>query len=65
MPLIPIPRHLSCRNSFESPSGFRPKIASARGSDVQIRRKSSADVSDLRRSRSSLLSSSSRFDSLP
>ncbi|AEC08155.1 Chloroplast-targeted copper chaperone protein [Arabidopsis thaliana] len=61
MPLIPIPRHLSCRNSFESPSGFRPKIASARGSDVQIRRKSSADVSDLRRSRSSLLSSSSRY----
>lgn len=61
MPLIPIPRHMSCRNSFESSSGFRRNIASAHGGDVQLRRKSSADVSDLRRSRSSLLSSSSRY----
>ncbi|KFK32274.1 hypothetical protein AALP_AA6G221100 [Arabis alpina] len=63
MPLIPIPRPLSLsRNSFESSSGFRRKITSAHGDDVQIRRKSSADVSDvLRRSKSSLQSTSSRY----
>uniref|UniRef100_A0A1J3CXG6 Copper transport protein ATX1 n=1 Tax=Noccaea caerulescens TaxID=107243 RepID=A0A1J3CXG6_NOCCA len=61
-PFIPIPRPImSCRNSFESSSGFRRKITSAHG-DVQTRRKSSADVSDLRRSRSSMQdSSSSRY----
>nr|AGQ45631.1 chloroplast-targeted copper chaperone [Hirschfeldia incana] len=62
MPFIPIPRPtMSCRNSFESSCGR--KIAMAHGGDVQTRRKSSADVSDvLRRSRSSLQgSSSSRY----
>ncbi|KAG2331935.1 hypothetical protein Bca52824_003115 [Brassica carinata] len=61
MPFIPIPHPtMSGRNSFESSSGFRRKITSAHGGDVQIRRKSSADVSDvLRRSRSSLQGSSS------
>ncbi|KAJ0260109.1 Uncharacterized protein HA466_0063610 [Hirschfeldia incana] len=64
MPFIPIPRPtMSCRNSFESSSGFRRKITTAHDGDVQIRRKSSADVSDVqRRSRSSLQgSSSSRY----
>lgn len=54
---------MSCRNSFESSSGFRRKVTTAHDGDVQIRRKSSADVSDvLRRTRSSLQgSSSSRY----
>ncbi|CAN8247378.1 unnamed protein product [Cochlearia groenlandica] len=60
MPFIPIPRPLTSRNSFDSSSEFRRKITSAHGGDVQTRRKSSADVSDLvRRSRSCLQDSSS------
>lgn len=62
MPFIPIPRPvMSCRNSFESSRGR--KITTAHGGEVQTRRKSSADVSDvLRRTRSSLQgSSSSRY----
>lgn len=62
MPFIPIPRPvMSCRNSFESSRGR--KITTAHGGEVQTRRKSSADVSDvLRRTKSSLQgSSSSRY----
>ncbi|CAH8282331.1 unnamed protein product [Eruca vesicaria subsp. sativa] len=64
MPFIPIPRPtLSCRNSFESSSGFLRKTPTTATSG-DVRRKSSADVSDvLRRTRSTSLqgSSSSRY----